>query len=253
MQNPDSNRRLYSFVVSTVTAADIPKLSSFSEESSSTEKYSFTISYKEISTNSSQADGIGKFCRLGEDNEWYFIKANLWTNTKLYDDKAADVTLPEGKNSFVCMGGCKEDGYNCFSSLYTYVYPAYELMTESQKSQVCKSKGVVPGLGGAYQIFYDAPCFAHTMVFPTNMLGELESKAQEVVASDSSVSYEKAYTAAWETKGHERSVKLINNSWTQGTATYTVPEEKIDSGYSYVTVFYFADGTSAMSEVKHKK
>ena len=60
--------------------------------------------------------------------------------------------------------------------------------------------------------------------------------------------------AIWETKGREYGLKLINSEWltSASTATYTAPVSEIPSGYSYVTIFHFADGTSVMSEVKQK-
>ena len=122
-----SNRRLYSFVVSTVTAADIPRLSSFSTNSNDS-KYSFTMEFKKVSISTRTLYGNGKFRWLEEDNQWYFVKAD---NSSCINNNTAVVTLSEGKNNFVCAGGCDAtDTSNCFSSFYTYVYPAYELMTE---------------------------------------------------------------------------------------------------------------------------
>ena len=54
------------------------------------------------------------------------------------------------------------------------------------------------------------------------------------------------------TKGHELGVKFINNTRAEGSAIYSAPLLEIESGYSYVTVFHFADGSSVMSDIKHK-
>ncbi len=158
------------------------------------------------------------------------------------------------KDSFICLGITSREDYNCFHSLYKYFYPAYELKASQGKAQVCNTKAVIPGLAGAYQVYYDAPCFSHTMIFPTNMLNEIDAKVTEALSIDSKLTEEEARCAVWETKGRELGVKLINNTWLPQTenAIYTAPLSEIESGYSYVTVFHFADGTAVMSDVKQK-
>ena len=71
---------------------------------------------------------------------------------------------------------------------------------------------------------------------------------------DSTVDDETYIKAIWETKGREYGLKLINSAWLDNTSTstYTAPVSEIPSGYSYVTIFHFADGTGVMSEVKQK-
>ena len=140
------------------------------------------------------------------------------------------------------------------NSLYSFYNPEYYIKQNAGETPVCNSKSVIPGLSGRYQVFYDAPCFAHTMAFPTNMLGDLDAKLAEAKSIDSTVDDETYIKAIWETKGREYGLKLINSEWltNASTSTYTAPVSEIPSGYSYVTVFHFADGTSVMSEVKKK-
>ena len=103
-------------------------------------------------------------------------------------------------------------------------------------------------------MFYDAPCFAHTMAFPTSMLADLQTKTQSALEFDNTLDYETAYTAVWETRGKEYGLQLLNDQWLDSTAStsYVAPVAQIPSGYSYVTIFHFADGTTAMSDVKQK-
>ena len=140
------------------------------------------------------------------------------------------------------------------NSFYKFICPEYWIKKNAGNSTECNSKSVIPGLGGAYQVYYDAPCFAHTMAFPTDMLGDLNAKLAEAKSIDSTVDDETYIKAIWETKGREYGLKLINSAWldSASTATYTAPVSEIPFGYSYVTIFHFADGTSVMSEVKQK-
>ena len=111
---------------------------------------------------------------------------------------------------------------------------------------VCSSKSVIPGFGGGYQVFYDAPCFAHTMAYPTNQLyyfTEVKNKNPLVLDEDYMV---------WESLGREYGVKVLNADFAPGTATYYAPVDEIPDGYSYVTIVHFADRTAVMSEVKEK-
>lgn len=111
---------------------------------------------------------------------------------------------------------------------------------------VCNSKAVVSGFGGGYQIFYDAPCFAHTMIYPTRQidyLTEVKNKYPTVLKEDYQV---------WEALGSERGLKILNADFTEGTASYYAPESEIPDGYTYVTIIHFADRTVVMTDVKEK-
>ena len=151
--------------------------------------------------------------------------------------------------------GIKNGTTNTFAStLYNFLCPEYETKTQQEKDQVCKIKAVIPGLSGGFVVYYDAPCFAHTMAFPTNMLGDFDAKLAEAKSIDPTIEDETYIKAIWETKGRQYGLQLLNSAWLESAATktYVVPVNEIPAGYSYITIFYFADGTTAMSEVKQK-
>ena len=190
------------------------------------------------------------------DNEWQKFKGNAQRDktSPLEFSYSSWETLPFIQIYAIyekMIGIINPPHYN---SCYAFMCPAYELKSASEKAACCKNKAVIPGLGGAYQVYYDAPCFAHTMAFPTDMLGDLDAKLTEAKSIDPSVDDETYIKAIWETKGREYGLKLINSQWltSASTATYTAPVSEIPSGYSYVTVFHFADGTSVMSDVRQK-
>ena len=97
------------------------------------------------------------------------------------------------------------------------------------------------------------------MAFPTELLAEINSKTDAALEFDPTLDRKTACTAVWETKGREYGLKLLyggesdaNNSWLQGNTSYIAPVDEIPSGFSYVTVFHFADGTTAMTDIKQK-
>ena len=139
------------------------------------------------------------------------------------------------------------------SSFYSTDY--LEQWIQNDEPPVCSSKAMIPAYSNSYQIFYDAPCLVHTMAWPTDKLSNLESKIQDAYTYNEDVDYETASAAVWATIGREFGCQIINREWytESKNSTYIAPVAQIPSGYSYVTVCHFADGTSAISEVKHKK
>ena len=234
LEDKKGNYSILSGFVSNMVVAKLPKLT---VSGTSTSDYTITIdtnslrgwSYKLLFDN----------CYLSDD-EWT-IQNRLSNSNSSYNLKIKYDFLR------IALNGKR-------NSLYAFYNPEYYIKQNAGENPVCNSKAVIPGLGGSYQVFYDAPCFAHTMAFPTNMLSDLDAKLEEAKSIDSSVDDETYIKAIWETKGREYGLKLINSSWltSASTATYTAPISEIPSDYSYVTVFHFADGTSVMSEVKSK-
>lgn len=236
LKDKNGNKVLKTFVVSNIVIPEILKVSVTGDASS------YTVSVPKIYLDN-QIRGVFDTCYL-ENNEWKFY--NRTSNS-------------EGKsNSFTEMKIFLRNALNGhYNSFYNFLCPAYELKSAVEKAQYCRSKSVIPGLGGAFQVFYDAPCFAHTMAFPTNKLSDLNTKAQNALDKDNTLAYETAYTAAWETKGREYGLKLLyggeaDNNWLQGNTTYIAPVNEIPAGFSYVTVFHFADGSTVISDVKQK-
>ncbi len=239
LKDKNGNKVLKTFVVSNIVKPDILKVSVTRDDSS------YTVSVPKIYFDN-QIRGVFDTCYL-ENDEWKFYNRTSDKETK--------------SNSFTEMKIFLRNALNGhWNSFYNFLCPAYELKSTVEKAQYCRSKSVIPGLGGAFQVFYDAPCFAHTMAFPTSMLSALESKTQAALDNDNNdntVDYEKAYTAVWETRGREYGLKLLyggeeDNNWAQGNTTYTAPVSEIPAGFSYVTIFHFADGTTVMSDVKQK-
>ena len=237
LKDKNGNKVLKTFVVSNIVKPDILKVSVTGDDSS------YTVSVPSIYIDDTQVRGVFDTCYL-ENNEWKFYNRTSDRNTK--------------SNSFTEMRIFLRNALNGHhNSFYNFLCPAYELKSAVEKAQYCRSKSVIPGLGGTFQVFYDAPCFAHTMAFPTNKLTDLNTKAQNALEKDNTLAYETAYTAVWETKGREYGLKLLyggeaDNSWLQGNTTYIAPVNEIPAGFSYVTVFHFADGTTVMSDVKQK-
>lgn len=243
------NYKLYSKVVSNRTTSELPKLISCS---SNEDKYNIKFSLPNMPQSTYTSTGNACFQYLDSNSNWknYIIAYK----TKVSGNECTVSDMSTGKNCFVELSNFNGSQLDYKSTFYTYFLPAYELKSASEKAACCKSKSVIPGLGGAYQVYYDAPCFAHTMAFPTDMLGDLDAKLAEAKSIDSTVDDETYIKAIWETKGREYGLKLINSAWldSASTATYTAPVSEIPAGYSYVTIFHFADGTSVMSEVKQK-
>ena len=237
LKDKNGNKVLKTFVVSNIVKPDILKVSVTEDDSS------YTVSVPEIYYFDNQIRGVFDTCYL-ENDEWKFLNRTSDRDTKSNSFKEMKIFLRNALNGH-------------YNSFYNFLCPAYELKSAVEKAQYCKSKSVIPGLGGAFQVFYDAPCFAHTMAFPTSMLSALETKTQDALDKDNTVDYEKAYTAVWETRGREYGLKLLyggeeDNSWAQGNTTYIAPVSEIPAGFSYVTIFHFADGTTVMSDVKQK-
>ena len=230
----------YALVNCTVSNIIVPFYPDFYLEGNSTSDYSIKIDNLKINKISYYFD-----CCTLSDTEWTFKKRYIQGS----DDAMKTCSF---SNETVPFVRCGLNGPS--NSFYKFICPEYWIKKNAGNSTECKSKSVIPGLGGAYQVYYDAPCFAHTMAFPTGMLGDLDAKLAEAKAIDSSVDDETYIKAIWETKGREYGLKLINSAWldSASTATYTAPVSEIPAGYSYVTIFHFADGTSVMSEVKQK-
>ena len=227
---------------------------------------------KTLENSSGNTDGFRVFSQGNtfvsyglKDDEWnYFgIDANL-----TYQNASTSFPLVSGSGSlryrfkeilpeslFISCQVAKDETkdnpvwktYYCSDILY--ICPDWEIKRNQGGNAldgVCQDKAIIPGLGGSYQVYSDAPCFAHTMVYPTNKLDYLEKLKNEhpaVLTDDYKV---------WETVGKEYGLKILNNDFSTKTSYYYTPLDKIPAGFSYVTVFHFADRTAVMSEVKQK-
>ena len=255
----NNNNALFSYVVSNQVEAAFPKINKY---------FFFIMQGGNVST------GIRYIKHLWVESDISILVErltsadyttdNVWTHG---DSHATDATIVYEKGFYRVLSQ-NINSYNNFYKfkLYSYIYYDVALREgsfgdeeevydpdEVYHAPVCSNKSVIPGLSGAYQIYYDAPVFAHTMAFRTDMLNDLTEKAQQGYANDPSVDYDKYYAAVWETKGFEYGLKYIDNEdYSVKTSSYVAPVSEIPSGYSYVTIFHFADGTYAMSDVKQK-
>ncbi len=240
LKDNNDNSALYSYVVMNITEPGIPKIWVADSK----------MYVQALKTHSSYSGYI------------YRLQNDTWSNRSAFEGQAM---TNNGMDNRAYGFGTPKYFFKCSvyngakNSLYAFVYPNYFDRLNKGENVSCSSKAVIPGLSDSYQVFYDAPCFAHTMAFPTELLAEIDSKTDAALVYDTTLDRKTAYTAVWETKGREYGLKLLyggesdaNNSWLQGNTTYIAPVNEIPSGFSYVTVFHFADGTTAMSDVKQK-
>ena len=236
LKDKNTNSALVNCTVSNII---VPFYPDFYLEGTSDSDYSIKIDNLKINKISYYFD-----CCTLSDTEWTFKKRYIQGSDNSMNICSFNETVP-----FV---RCGLNGPS--NSFYKFICPEYWIKKNAGNSTECNSKSAIPGLGGAYQVYYDAPCFAHTMAVKTELLGNLDVKLAEAKALDPTIDDETYIKAIWETKGREYGLKVINSAWltSASTATYTAPVNEIPSGYSYVTIFHFADGTTAMSEVKQK-
>ena len=224
----------------TVSNIIVPFYPDFYLEGNSTSNYSIKIDNLRINKISYYFD-----CCTLSNTEWTFKKR--------YIQGSDDTMQTCSFNEVVPFVRCALNGpYNSF---YTFICPEYLIKQNEGNPTECNSKFVITGLSNAYMVYYDAPCFVHTMAVKTELLGNLDVKLAEAKALDPTIDDETYIKAIWETKGREYGLKLLNSEWLQSSSssTYTAPDSEIPSGYAYVTIFHFADGTSIMSEVKQKE
>ena len=243
LKDNTGNNRLYNYTVSSYVSARLLKLDFFS---TGVQAIAWLNKYDDPSSDDITTSL--NTCFL-EDNEWH-----------LFQKHSRQITKTE-KGFYRCSGAIKmkarmgeissTTGYQ-ESTPYLYFHGDYYLKKINHENPVCNQKGVVSAYGNAYQVFFDAPCFAHTMAFPTSMLDEIEAKTQQALQLDSTRNYDDVLVAMWETKGREFGLELLNDTWASDTKTYYVPVQQIPDDYSYVTIFHFADGTVVMTDVKQK-
>ncbi len=126
----------------------------------------------------------------------------------------------------------------------------------------CYNKNCIEGLNGV-QIFSDRPVLAHTMY-----------SNEQLTTSK----YDQNALRIWENMGMETGIKLINSNINEDeshsqyevgdgisspnpelwhdVAIETYSDENLKSipkGYYYTTIFHFADGSTAMTDIKQKK
>ena len=183
-----------------------------------------------------------------ENNEWHLFQS-YYGYVKKFHKGFYRATACIDNNKFNPNDSIT--GYLEFTP-YVYFYGDYYQKIIDGENPVCNNKAVIPAYGNSYQVFFDAPCFAHTMAFPTSMLDEIEAKTNLALYYDSTREYDDVLAAMWETKGREIDIEVLCDDWTSDNKTYTVPMNKIPDDCSYVTVFHFADGTVVMTDVKQK-
>ena len=177
------------------------------------------------------------------DNEWKYIDSspNIERDNENEDvyDNSVFMSLTVNTRSKCSIGSIID--YIC------YEYEWNKLHTKNYTNP-CNEKCVIPAYGGGYRVYYDAPCFIHTMAYPTNDLDYL----QEQISKYPSV-IEHEYQV-WETLGREYGLKLLNSQFLSESTSqaYYEPYDDIPSGYSYVTIVHFADGTAVMGEIRSK-
>lgn len=156
------------------------------------------------------------------------------------DNNNIKTTVTNFSGSFIKARSCTSN--NDFAqTLYEYILPEYYIKKNNGESVELHNKAMIQAVGNSYQLFYDAPCFVHTMCHPKNLS---ENYPEELAEEDRA--------AYWETKGKEVGLELVNSEWNYSSSTYTVPVNEIEKNEYYVTIAHFADGTSVMTEVKQR-
>lgn len=127
----------------------------------------------------------------------------------------------------------KKDNSSVKSGYYyvDYMYPSYYINKDTEDEITCKTKNIVSG-GYGFQIFCDAPTFAHVVYYPSKL-------TQTNKISDIPI---------WETKGCEENFIVSSESFTYGEDQF----ELIPEGMYYAVIVHFADGSKAMSEIRQK-
>lgn len=178
-----------------------------------------------------------------DQNEQYWKHGKQYPNSSenfVGNTKIKDYITGTFDNKFI-RGVLVDYSENYKHYLYSYIYPEYYIKKNNGETVNVNNKTMLQAAGNTFQVFYDAPCFVHTMCHPKDL-----SKIYPAELA------EEDRAAYWETKGKEVGLELITNGWTNGTKTYTVPLNEIDPGEYYVTVAHFADGSYVMSDVKQR-
>ncbi|MBP5251886.1 MAG: hypothetical protein J6Z17_05685 [Treponema sp.] len=127
-----------------------------------------------------------------------------------------------------------------------FIYPDYWRYkgTETENEIVCNNKNWIEGANG-YQIFTDNPMFVHTLHCSRNLNDVLKLEKPKAKTED--------FINEWESRAQETGIVSYSGktatSFTYGGDSY----KEIPEGNYYVTIAYFADGTTLMGEVKQKQ
>lgn len=110
----------------------------------------------------------------------------------------------------------------------------------------CAMTNCVEGINGI-QVYCDNKVLAHTLYSKTKLTNS---------------KYEKNAASIWENKGAEIGLRIINND-PVNTSTYEKPVKMftysasnydfVPTGYYYTTIFHFANGSVAMTDIKQKE
>lgn len=238
LEDKNGNKGLYSYTINNHVSPGVQKLN--------------------LSTSSTYCHITGSVTSQGYNlnaNYMYYLTDGKWkyhtrdpfysipnSNTFLKFFKAGSRTISTGVNS--------APGY----SLCGFISTDYMRKWKSAGTPPeCLNKAMLPAYGNAFVINYDAPCLVHTMIYPTDRVADFEATITKTM-STSSVDRETAAAAVWASKGMERGLRLVNTQWydENKTSTYSAPLDEIPSGYSYVVITHFADGSTAMSDVRQK-
>ena len=243
LKDKNGNESIYTYTISNIIFPQVSRI-----EYRPNDYFDVKFSYPIGNDGSLQAYFNGTVIfYLTEDGKW------TWKEYKHQDNSIRSLSDDLQQKTFY-----KIMQHSLSNSTYRYDCHAflsieYAKKMKKKENVVCANKSMIAGYGNTYQIFYDAPCFAHTMACPSELVADYEQKAHDILTYNTELSYEEALSAVWATKGQEFNCKLINgDSFEAAYASYAVPVSEIPSGYSYVTIAHFADGTSIMSDVKQK-
>lgn len=236
----NNNEALYTYTISNYTYPQITKVS----YSTSTDKVVFGVYENPGNTIYNFNAGMGFY--LAPNGDWRLT--------------SQDAQLPsisetfEGSNTFYKVTRRSSAKVRTYT-YYNFVSTEYWVKRIKEgKFPTCASKSMLPGYSNTYQVFFDAPCFAHTMACPKELVSAYAEKANEILTKCTDISYEQALASVWATKGQEFGCQLLNGDKFQNmSATYTCPVSKIPSDYAYMIIAHFADGSVVMSDIKIKE
>ncbi len=246
----NNNEAIYTFTICNYMDYQIVKTVMSSTQAS----FSMPKSNQYISTGGSANFSHGYAYTLNEDGIW---KGSNYNDAEGNLQQTNQFTSSSSKSFMKIMKTSKANNNVSLwkTSCLDFFSTDYMIKKIQGNAPVCDSKGMIDGYSNTLQIFYDAPCFVHTMAMPTGLVAGLDSKIRIIRSynTDAFWTYDEVAARVWATKGQEFNCRLLNgDSYESASKTYTIPLSEIPSGYSYVVIAHFADGSTIMTDVRQK-
>lgn len=218
----------------------VKNLSAFNRRLGNTFNYSLYISgtSKQVRSDKPFVLKTAKGLELGRGNNGQNSSVEYRNDFPSWDDTWLkiepffyhDGTYTEyGSSTFYADSTVENSGfYDVIYFCFGYERQFYET---NPTPMVVNSKNIIPGWNGL-QVLCDAPTFAHTMYCKKNLS---TGTAEENIRN-------------WENCAQETGYKESKTNFTYGNENY----DNVPSGYYYITIVHFADGTILTSDVNKK-